>query len=98
MPQGALYRGGVLLRSPTAQPLQIRLYTAPVLCARVRGEGRSQHHARIVDEDVGAAKLLLLALGGGDDRVAIGDIGFDGDRAGAELADEGLDAVRAARE
>ena len=36
------------------------------------------------------------ALGGGHDRVAVGDVGLDRDRAVAELAGQRLDAVRAA--
>jgi hypothetical protein len=57
-----------------------------VLFALVRGERRGQHDAGVVDEDVGAAEFLLYALGGGDDRVAVGDVGLDGDRAVAGSA------------
>lgn len=69
-----------------------------MLFALVGGEGRRQHDAGVVDEDVRAAELLLDALGGGDDRVAVGDVGLDGDRAVAELVGKGLDALRAAGE
>jgi hypothetical protein len=54
--------------------------------------------AGVVDEDVRVAELVLDAAGGGEDRCAVGDVGLDGDRAVAELVDQGLDAVGAARE
>jgi hypothetical protein len=38
------------------------------------------------------------ALRGGDERVAVGDVGRDGNRAGAELVGQRLDAVGAARQ
>ena len=57
-----------------------------------------QHDAGVVDEDVRAAELLLDAVGRGDDRVAVGDVGLDRDRAVAELVGQGVDAVGAARE
>ena len=41
---------------------------------------------------------LLDAVGRGDDRFAVGDVGLDGDRAVAELVGQRLDAVGAARE
>ena len=63
-------------------------------CSEVNGA--EQHHAGVVDQDVGAAELVLDALGGGDERVAVGDVGLDGDRAVAELVGERLDAVGAA--
>jgi hypothetical protein len=69
-----------------------------VLLALVGGEGRGQHDAGVVDEDVGPAEFLLHALGGGDERVAVRDVGLDGDRAVAELVGEGVDAVGAAGE
>jgi hypothetical protein len=80
------------------RPEQVGLDHAPVLFALVRGEGRRQHDARVVDEDIRAAELPLHALGGGDDRVAVRDVGLDGDRAVAELVGKGLDAVGAAGE
>jgi hypothetical protein len=68
------------------------------LFALIRGEGRRQHDAGVVDEDIRAAELPLHALGGGDDRLAIRDIRLDGDRAVAELVRKGLETVRAAGE
>ena len=62
------------------------------------GEGREQHDAGVVDQDVGPAEFGLDPVGGLDDRVAVGDVGLDGDGAVAELAGQGLDAVGAARE
>jgi hypothetical protein len=67
-----------------------------VLLALGGGEGRRQHDAGVVDEDVGTAEFLLHALGGGDDRVAVRDVSLDGDRAVAELVGKGVDAVGAA--
>jgi hypothetical protein len=45
------------------------------------GERGEQHDAGVDDEDVGAALARAHALGGGDQRVAVGDIGLDRDRA-----------------
>jgi hypothetical protein len=47
-----------------------------VLFALVRREGRRQHDTSVVDEDICAAELPLHALGGGDDRVAVHDVGL----------------------
>ena len=77
---------------------QVDLDHLALLGALVGGERREQHHAGVVDQDVGAAELVLDALGGGDDRVAVGDVGRDGDRAVAELVGQRLDAVGAAGE
>jgi hypothetical protein len=63
------------------------------LVGRERGE---QHHAGVVHQDVGAAELIVDALGRGDERVAVGDVGRDGDRAIAESVGQSLDAVGAA--
>jgi hypothetical protein len=38
---------------------------------------------------------MLHALRGGDERVAVGDVGLDGDRAVAELLGQRLDAIGA---
>jgi hypothetical protein len=51
------------------------------------GERRQQHHAGVVDE------FVLDAPGGGQERVAVGDVGLDGDRGVAELVGQRLDAV-----
>ena len=67
-----------------------------MLFALIGAEGRGQHDAGVVDEDVGAAELVLDAVGRRDDRFAVGDVGLDGDRAVAELVGQGLDAVGAA--
>jgi hypothetical protein len=48
-------------------------------------ERREQHHAGVVHEDVGAAQVAVHALRGRDDRVAVGDVRLDGERAVAEL-------------
>jgi hypothetical protein len=76
---------------------QVRL-DHPVLFALIRGEGRGQHDAGVVDEDIHAAELALYALGGGDDRLAVRDVRLDGDRAVAKGFGKGLDTVRAASE
>ena len=77
---------------------EVGLDHAPVFFALIGAEGRGQHDAGVVDEDVRAAELVLDAVGGGEDRCAVGDVGLDGDRAVAELVRQGLDAVGAARE
>ena len=77
---------------------QVGLDHLPVLGALAGRERPEQHHAGVVDEDVRAAQLLLDALGGRDDGVAVGDVGLDGQRTVAELAGERPDAVGAARE
>jgi hypothetical protein len=59
----------------------------------VRGEGREQHDARVVDQDVGAAELGLDPRSCRGNRVAVGDIGLDRNRLIAELGGQGLDAV-----
>jgi hypothetical protein len=69
-----------------------------VLFALIRCEGRRQHDAGVVDEDIRAAELALHALGGGDDRLAVRDVRLDGDRAVAKRVGKGLDTVRAAGE
>ena len=77
---------------------QVDLDHLVLLGALVGGERREQHDAGVVDQDVCAAELVLDALGGGDDRVAVGDVGLDGDRAVAELVGQRLDALGAARQ
>ena len=67
-----------------------------LLGALLGGERRQQHHAGVVDQDVGAAELVADALRGGDERGAVGDVGLDGDGAVAELVGQRLDAVGAA--
>jgi hypothetical protein len=67
-----------------------------VLFALVGAERRGEHDAGGVDEDVRAAELLLDTVGRGDDRVAVGDVGLDGDRAASKLIGDNLDAVGAA--
>ena len=69
-----------------------------MLDALVGGEGREQHHAGVVDQDVGAAQLALHALRRGDEGVAIGDVGLDGDGTFAEFLGQRLDAVDASRQ
>jgi hypothetical protein len=66
-----------------------------VLDALVGGEGREQHHAGVVDQDV---QLALHALRRGDEGVAIGDVGLDGDGTFAEFLGQRLDAVDASRQ
>jgi hypothetical protein len=61
-------------------------------------KGAGQHDAGVVDEDVRTAELLLDAVGRGEDRVAVGDIGLDGDRAVSELVGQDPDTVGAAGE
>ena len=77
---------------------QVDLDHLALLGTLLGGERGEQHHAGVVDQDVGAAELVLDALGGGDERVAVGDVGLDGDRAVAELVGQRLDAVGAARQ
>ena len=75
---------------------QVDVDHLPDLGLLLRGERPQQHHARVVDEDVGAAELGVDALGRGDHRVAVGDVGRDRDGAVAELGRQRLDAVGAA--
>jgi len=56
-------------------------------------EGTEEHHSRVVDQDVGAAKLALHPLGRSDHRPAIGDIRLDRNRVLAELGGQRLDAI-----
>jgi ABC-type multidrug transport system ATPase subunit len=81
-------RVGILLDA-SAQHAGRRGREALAVSARTMGVPvQRQHDAGVVDEDVRAAEFLLHALGGGDDRVAVGDIGLDGDRAIAQFAGE----------
>src|SRR4051794_5130740 len=75
---------------------QVDLDHAPLFLALLGGKRRQQHHAGVVDQDVGSAELVLDALGGGYERVAVGDVSLDGDRTVAELVGERMDAVGAA--
>ena len=77
---------------------QVDLDHLPVVVALVGVEGTEQHDAGVVDQDVGAAELVLDALGGGDDAVAVGDVGLDGDGPVAQLVSERGDAVEPAGE
>ena len=72
---------------------EVDLDHLPVVVALVGVERAEQHDAGVVDQDVGAAELVLDALGGGDEAVAVGDVGGDGDGAVAELVGERGDAV-----
>jgi hypothetical protein len=54
---------------------QVDLDHLALLRALLGGERPEQHDAGVVDQDVGAAELGLDALGGGDERVAVGDVG-----------------------
>ena len=75
---------------------QVDLDHLALLGALIGGERRQQHHAGVVDQDLGATEVVLDALRSGDERVAVGDVGLNRDRALAELAGERLDAIRAA--
>ena len=66
--------------------------------APFEAEGCEEHDAGVVDEDVDRAEFLTDAFGGGDDRVAVGDVGLDRDCAVAEFVGEGVDPVAAAGE
>ena len=72
---------------------QVDLDHLPVVVALIGVERAEQHDAGVVDQDVGGAELLADAVGGGDDAVAVGDVGLDGDGAVAELVGERVDAV-----
>src|SRR4051794_433141 len=48
-----------------------------------------EHDPGVVDQGVCAAELVLHALSGGDERVADGDVGLDGDGAFAQLVGQG---------
>src|SRR5829696_4948716 len=63
--------------------------------ALLGGERRQQHHAGVVDEDVDAAELVAHARGGREQRLAVGDVGRDGDRAVAELVGQRPRAIGA---
>jgi hypothetical protein len=52
-----------------------------VLVALIGAERCGEHDAGVVDVDVCAAELLLVAVGRGEERVAVGDVGLDRDRA-----------------
>ena len=73
---------------------EIDLEHVPVVVALSGVERAEEHDAGVVDEHVRAAELLLHALGGGEDAVAVGDVCLDG--AVAELVGEGGDTVDAA--
>jgi hypothetical protein len=60
------------------------------------GERPEQHHSGVVDKDVRAPELAAHAFGGGHDRVSIGDVGLDRDRAATQLGSQRVDAVAAA--
>ena len=75
---------------------EVDLDHVPVVVALSGLERAEEHDAGVVDEHVRAAELLLHALGGGEDAVAVGDVCLDGDGAVAELVGEGGDAVEAA--
>jgi hypothetical protein len=67
-----------------------------VLFALIGAEGGGPHDAGVVDEAVRTAELRLDTVGRGDHRVAVGDVGLDGDRAASKLVGEHLDTVGAA--
>src|SRR5699024_2009216 len=77
---------------------EVHLDHGSVVLALLRGEGAQQHDARVVDEDVGAAEFVLHARGGGQEGVAVGDVGADGDCAAADVVRDRGDAVDAAGE
>jgi hypothetical protein len=58
---------------------EVDLDHAPVVVPLVGAEWPEQHDPGVVDQDVGAAELLLHALGRGDDRRPVRDVGLDGD-------------------
>ena len=64
----------------------------------VGGERPEKHDAGVVDQRVRAAELVPDALRGGDEAVAVGDVGRDGDRAVVELVGQRGDAVESASE
>jgi hypothetical protein len=74
---------------------QVGLDHPAVVVEELGGERSEQHQAGVVDQDVGAAEVVLDALRGGDDRVAIGDVGLDRDGAVAEFVGQRLDAIQA---
>jgi hypothetical protein len=74
---------------------QVGLDHPPVVVGELSGERAEQHYAGVVDKDVGAAEVVLDALRGGDDRVAVGDVRLDRDGSVAELVGQRLDAIQA---
>jgi hypothetical protein len=74
---------------------QVGLDHPAVVVGELSGERAEQHHAGVVDQDVGAAEIVLDALGGGHDRAAVGDVSPDRDGAVAELVGQRLDAINA---
>ena len=79
-------------------PRRLTLDHLAVVGALLGTEGAEQHHAGVVDQHVGAAEFAVHALRGGHERVAVGDVGSDGDGAVAKLVSERLDAVDAPRQ
>lgn len=68
----------------------------PVVLVLRSGEGTEEHDPGVVDQDVGPAELVLHALCGGEEGLAVGDVGLDGDGAVGQFLGEGFDAVHAA--
>ena len=64
------------------------------------GDGAIAIEADVTDRDslVAAAERVDSELGRRDERVAVGHVGLDRDRAVAEVGGEGLDPIRTARE
>jgi hypothetical protein len=72
---------------------EVDLEHPPVVVALVGRERSEQHDPGVVDQHVGAAEFLLHAVGGGDEGVAVGDVGRD--RAVSDLLGQGGDPVDA---
>ncbi len=61
-------------------------------------EGREEHDAGVIDQDVGAAQLGLDAISSRGQGVIVGDIGLDGNCAIAQFIGKSPDPVGASRE
>ena len=77
---------------------EVDLDHLPVVGALVGGERAEEHDAGVVDQDVGAAELVLDAPRRGDEAVAVGDVGGDGDGVVAELLRDCGEAVGSPRQ
>lgn len=81
------------------RPDEVDLDHGPVVRALLGGEWAQQHGAGVVDQNVGTTELVLDPSGGDHGGVAVGDIGFEGDRLRAcrtaQFGGQGMEAVEA---
>ena len=75
---------------------QVGLDHPAAVVALLGDERAEQHDAGVVHEDVGASEPVLDALAGGDEGVAVGDVGLDRDGRFTEFLGQRADAIGAA--